>query len=210
MPFCKGHKGYRTKESYIKQSDEHSIWNKGKKTGLAPWLGKKRSEETKRKISAGHLGKTPWNKGKKGQVAWNKGIKYTEEQKSNLNMDGLKKGRGLFKGKERLDIIGERHWNWEGGKTKEGEKIRKSSAYKQWREAVFLRDNYTCVFCKRKETVSGKLNADHIKPFALFPELRLVIDNGRTLCIDCHKNTDTYFNNFKKKYAIYMTVERIL
>ena len=36
------------------------------------------------------------------------------------------------------------------------------------------------------------LNADHIKPFAYLLELRLTIDNGRTLCKDCHKTIETY------------------
>jgi 5-methylcytosine-specific restriction endonuclease McrA len=61
--------------------------------------------------------------------------------------------------------------------------------YRKWREKVFKRDNYTCVFCKER---GGRLHADHIKPFAWFPELRLVLSNGRTLCVKCHYKTPTY------------------
>lgn len=68
-------------------------------------------------------------------------------------------------------------------------RIRKSREYAIWRTAVFMRDDYTCQMCGQK---GGTLNADHIKPFSKYPELRLAIDNGRTLCIECHKQTDTY------------------
>lgn len=86
-------------------------------------------------------------------------------------------------------IRGERSHFWQGGKTEASKKIKSSLGYKLWRKAVFERDNWTCMWCKEK---GGNLTADHIKPFSLFPELRLAIDNGRTLCRDCHKKTDTW------------------
>lgn len=91
---------------------------------------------------------------------------------------------------------GELHWNWQGGKKPINERIRNSLEMKLWREAVFRRDNWTCVWCGIKfiKGITGvvQIQADHIKPFALFPELRFAIDNGRTLCIDCHRTTDTW------------------
>lgn len=84
---------------------------------------------------------------------------------------------------------------WKGGVTPQNELVRKSAAYKAWRKAVFERDDYTCQMCgKRGVTV----NADHIKPFALFPELRLDLGNGRTLCEPCHRKTPTYGVNQKE------------
>ena len=85
--------------------------------------------------------------------------------------------------------VGELHHSWQGGKSSENIKIRRSVKYREWRTAVFKKDNYTCVFCKAR---GGRLNADHIKRFALYPELRLVVSNGRTLCVPCHKATETW------------------
>lgn len=82
------------------------------------------------------------------------------------------------------------------GKRTLDKKIRLSWAYKAWRTLVFERDNHTCVACKVHNSEGlGRtviLHADHIKPFALYPELRLEVSNGQTLCIDCHKKSGTW------------------
>jgi 5-methylcytosine-specific restriction endonuclease McrA len=85
--------------------------------------------------------------------------------------------------------VGENHWNWQGGKTKELKRLRGTAQYISWRKAVFERDDYTCLFCGIR---GATLNADHILPFAFFPELRFDISNGRTLCEECHRTTDTF------------------
>lgn len=99
---------------------------------------------------------------------------YTEERTKKAKETKILNG---------VSISGEKHWNWKGGITDENHKIRQSTEYKEWRKSVFKRDNYTCTNCWARWWI---LNADHIQPFSLFPELRLVIENGRTLCKECH------------------------
>jgi transcription elongation factor Elf1 len=52
----------------------------------------------------------------------------------------------------------------------------------QWSMAVRERDGHRCQHCGS----NGKLHAHHIKPRAMFPELALELDNGLTLCEECH------------------------
>ena len=78
--------------------------------------------------------------------------------------------------------------SWKGGIKKDRDR-RKSYDGVVWRKAVFKRDNYMCKICGER---GGYIEADHIKPYALFPELRFDVSNGRTLCRECHKNTQTY------------------
>lgn len=90
---------------------------------------------------------------------------------------------------------GDRNPAWKGGVTSKDKLFRKTPEYKAWRVSVFERDDYTCQICGIR---GGSLHADHIKPFAYYKELRLDIDNGRTLCVDCHKKTDTYLSGALK------------
>ena len=84
------------------------------------------------------------------------------------------------------------------GSTPEYHAIRNSNRYYIWRIAVFTRDNYTCQSCGQ---IGGELHADHIKQFAFYPELRLELSNGRTLCKPCHTKTDTYMKGRKKVFT---------
>jgi len=78
---------------------------------------------------------------------------------------------------------------WKGGARKERKIAMGRYEYKEWRTSVFKRDNYTCVICGAK---GGYLEADHIKPWALYEALRYEVDNGRTLCKTCHINQPTH------------------
>src|SRR3990167_4263598 len=135
-----------------------------------PWLGKKLTFQVWNKGKK--LPYPPWNKGLKGvQIAWNKGIEMPQ-------------------------MRGENHPNWKGG----GSISRETVKYKRWRTLVFEKDNYTCQHCGARSGKGKKviLNADHIKPFALYPDSRFILSNGRTICLDCHKKTPSYVGSYQK------------
>ena len=53
----------------------------------------------------------------------------------------------------------------------------------QWRNSVFKRDKYACIECKQ---IGNKLEAHHKAPYSLFPHLRFEVNNGITVCKNCH------------------------
>jgi hypothetical protein len=123
----------------------------------------------------------------------NKNIPQTEKQRkmSSERMKTLCKRERPIEERLRASITrrGNKCHFWKGGISPINKRIREGVEYKLWREAVFKRDNWTCQECK---TRGGKLNAHHIKSFALFKEFRFDVNNGLTLCLSCHKKTDNY------------------
>lgn len=148
------------------------------------WLGKHRSLETREKIGKANKGNIKSKELRKQMSIARKGRHFSKEEREKK----YKSRRGL------------NHPCWKGGVTPINEKIRRSPEYKLWRDSVFKRDGFTCIWCGKKNG-NGKtviLNADHIKPFSLYPELRFAIDNGRTLCRECHMKTDTFGTKLNK------------
>lgn len=102
----------------------------------------------------------------------------------------------LRKGKPRPLSQGANCHFWRGGVTPVNKRIRMSLENRIWRKTVFERDDYTCQSCGER---GGDLHADHVMPFALYPELRFDVLNGRTLCVTCHRKTDTWGNTHYKQ-----------
>ena len=53
---------------------------------------------------------------------------------------------------------------------------------KSWSNMIKKLDNNMCKNCDSKE----KLNAHHIQPKSEFPDMALDVNNGVTLCEECH------------------------
>lgn len=146
----------------------------------AALLGRKQSLETIKKRADAIRGtkKTPEDRAAiSRRMMGNKhglGSRHTEETRRRMSQKARKGSSSNF---------------WRGGKTEEAKILRQSAEYRLWRKAVFERDDYTCQICGKR---GGRLHPDHIKRFSMFPELRFDVDNGRTLCESCHKQTPTY------------------
>ena len=125
----------------------------------------------------------------KGNI-YHKGHKHSIETRLKMS----RKRQGTNKG--------EKNHNWKGGIKPITEKIRASNKYQEWRQQIFIRDNFTCQECGQ---IGGKLEVHHIKSFRILikevknylPLLDLYdgamtytplwdLDNGITLCKGCH------------------------
>ncbi len=129
----------------------------------------------------------------RGRVSSMKGKKHTKEAKKK-NADAHRGDKSSF---------------WKGGATQLDRLIRKTFQYRDWRTAVYTRDKYSCCWCG---ATRAYLQAHHLKQFAVIlkeNEIKSVeqaigcdelwmISNGITLCLECHKKTDTYFNKGSK------------
>lgn len=168
--------------------------NKGKT------LGRKLSEETKKKIGERSRGRVLSLEARAKISVAKKGKQLSRKHIKSLSRALM--GRKLSEKTRRKmseSRKGDKSSFWRGGVTPVNKLARTRSQYKLWRTAIFERDNYTCVWCG---TRGGELNADHIKPFALYPELRFLLDNGRTLCVPCHRKTDTYASKTKSSQLV--------
>ena len=84
--------------------------------------------------------------------------------------------------KFRDSIRGENSPRWISEKTPE-QRDRYCIEYREWRDAVFEKYNYTCQKCGKRHTF---LNAHHIRNWKDCIELRYSLDNGVCLCRECH------------------------
>lgn len=89
----------------------------------------------------------------------------------------------LFKGK----YIKENSPVWKGGAAC-GRAERATYEYNNWRKQVFCRDKYTCQCCGARNGFGYmiELQAHHIKNWRDNAEQRYDVENGITLCVDCH------------------------
>ncbi len=91
--------------------------------------------------------------------------------------------------------FGENNPNWRNGIKKKlknicGSRDYRIFGYTDWRKDIFERDNWICQHCSKK---NKNLVAHHIQNFTDYPELRIDLNNGITLCKRCHKRFHSLF-----------------
>jgi 5-methylcytosine-specific restriction endonuclease McrA len=155
---------FRKKMSLVTKKEHNGMW------------GKKHKKESISKMSANRSG-----------------ILHSEESKRKMSIS--RKGRRP----PCAGMPGEKNGNWKGGITPICLAIRLSHKYRLWRADVITKDRFTCMLCG---SVGVNLEVDHYpKKFnTIFKESGVKttadaynyeefwdINNGRTLCRNCHR-----------------------
>lgn len=140
--------------------------------------GHKHSDESKKVMSLRKKGRhiSPNTEFKKGNISFSK-----------LHPEVMKKGKD--------------HYNWKGGITPLRIRLYQHYQHRQWRSDIFTRDDFTCQHCGIKgayleahhcpKTFADILEEYKFKTFedALDCEELWNINNGITLCRECHNKT---------------------
>jgi hypothetical protein len=128
--------------------------------------GKTKSEEHCRNISEALKGKTlsqehcrNLSESKKGEKNPNYGKSHSEEHRRKISI--MRGGNGELDQK------------WPGMTT--------------WAKRVKERDEYVCQHCYY-DGLPHEMEAHHIVPKAKFPQYAYDLDNGQTLCKECHRS----------------------
>lgn len=103
-------------------------------------------------------------------------------------------------------IKGENHPFWNPNLTDEDRISRRyDNRNKIWRNLVYKRDEYTCQCCG--DSSGGNLRAHHKDGYHWCEDRRYDVDNGITLCEECHKSFHIkygYGNNTEKQIEKYL------
>lgn len=146
------------------------------------------TKETKQKLKKSRANQLPPTLGKnlKRHPEWKKffGKGYNISEKTRKKKSNL--------------ISGNKNPNWRGGVWSANNSQRNSKNSILWKKTILTKDNFSCKACG---SISF-LEIHHINNFSEFPELRLAIDNGITLCHNCHvefhKQYTKYNNSIKQ------------
>lgn len=93
-------------------------------------------------------------------------------------------------------LLGENNPNYLHGLSDEyRERYRIIEGYNTWRREVYGRDKYTCQVCN--DDRGGNLNAHHLNSYDWDVDNRANVDNGITLCEDCHKEFHSKYGTGK-------------
>ena len=148
-----------------------------------------RSDEFKKNLSNVRRGSSNPFFGRKHTIETR--LKWSNERSGELNP---------FYGRCGLDCpnYGENNPNWRGGTTKLITQLRASARYVEWRFSIFERDDFSCVVCGKdriylechhKTTPFGELlklfSIETVEEATECEEL-WGIDNGITVCSECH------------------------
>jgi len=147
-------------------------------------LGKKHSEDAKKKMSESHKGLLIAEETKRKISKAHQGKKLSEEHKEKDRIAHFgKKATKETRRKMSLSLIGEKNPAWLGGKSFEPYTAEFNNRFKR---AIRKRDNQICMLCGiHREKLNKALDVHHIN----YDKKLSVFQNCVSLCNICHNKT---------------------